>query len=381
MTLPPVLISGDDVAVHALSAHGEPRWWWTPGGERALDDCLAAALGRRWPAYAAAVRIARASQRPERAAWRPVVAAFLRDAGIAARGLVSQLGTPGHYRKHATLVLGPDRLVTGILKSSDAPASRGSIRAEIDALAALRDRLPAELPRPLGCIEAGEHVFSLQSPVQARRSDAWTAAHRDLLVAMLRTAPRARWDDAFVPRERVREALAACGGAAARLASLCGRLRELAEPELGSLPLGWTHRDFTPANAWCERGRLAVIDWEWADPAWAPGHDLIHFHLVGALRRGGDAAPLAAMLAEERSPLAELCRAAGIGHRPATLLALYLYDLILFYADANGEGLARAPAHPLIASAAALAGTLVEPSVRPAGGAVPALSKVQTLRE
>jgi hypothetical protein len=380
MTLPPVLVSGDDVDVHVLRAHGEPRWWWSTGAERALDGCLAAGLGRRWLAYAAAARITRAAQRPERAAWRPVVAAFLREAGVAARGLVSQLGTPGHYRKHATLVIGPGREVTAILKSSHAPASRASIRAEAAALAALHGHLPAELPRPLGCIEAGEHLFSLQTPVNARRSTGWSEAHRDLLVAMLRAAPSAHWDEALAARERVREALAACGGAAARLASQCGRLRESAEPALRDLPLGWAHRDFTPANVWCEQGRLAVIDWEWADPAWAPGHDLIHFHLFGALRRGADAAAIAAMLTEPQSPLADFARAAGIGHRPEALLALYLYDLILFYADANGEGLARSPAHPLIAAAAALAERLA-PAATPTAIVPAAMSKVQTLRE
>jgi hypothetical protein len=60
-------------------------------------------------------------------------------------------------------------------------------------------------------------------------------------------------------------------------ADLPGRARR-ALASLGDLPLSWEHRDFGPWNVVIsERGDLAVIDWEDAEPRGLPGLDLVYF--------------------------------------------------------------------------------------------------------
>lgn len=350
--LPPFLVAGGELPLRELEIGGETRWWWTPRAGATLRRTLAASLGRRWPLHAARAR-ARSFRAPRGAGWHPAVGTFLRACGAGAEALVASLGTPGHYRKYAASLVDGDGRVTAILKCSLAPASRGSLRADAAALGALAGHLPAELPRSLGCAELAGHVLTLQTPVSGGPLRAWGPLHDGFCQALARAGASTSWAAALAPRERVREELAAADGGAA-LASLCGRLLAAAEPELGSLPLVWAHRDFTAANVWRDRDRLAVIDWEWADPAWAPATDLLHFHLMPSLRRGVDPWPVASRLAEPGSALERYRSAIGLETPAGPLIALYLYDLLLFYAAADAKGLGHAASHPLVAAGAAL---------------------------
>jgi hypothetical protein len=362
MSLPPFLRDGGDLRLREVVARGGQRWWWTSGAASALDRGLAAALGRRWPGRALAARLAYL-RRPRRAHWLASAEAFVRRSGLVPQDFVAQLGTPGHFRKWAATLLDGEGGTRAILKASCAPASRASIAAEMRALDALCGRLPGAVPRPLGLHEEGAETLALQAPVRGRASRQWSDAHGEFCRAMMRAltdSPRS-WPAALAWREALRERFAALAGSAAGIASTCGQLLDLAEPVTRDLPLGWCHRDFTPANVWLARDGLAVIDWEWADPAWAPGHDLIQFHLLRPLRRGDAVAAqaTAAELAQPGSALDRYCHALGIPFRAEVLLALHLYDLILFYADADDAGPERAAAHPLVAAAVELASRLV----------------------
>ncbi|MBA2480667.1 MAG: aminoglycoside phosphotransferase family protein [Planctomycetes bacterium] len=381
--LPPFLIPGTRMAVRSLAQHREERWWYSAGATSGVDDFVRASVGRRWPLYALAARWQRATRSATGADWSEPIARLLAKHALPAHDVLAQIGTPGHYRKHVAVLLDARGERVGVLKCSHAPASCGSIRAESAALGAMHGHLPGLVPRALGIEEAGDHVISLQTPVHGERCGPWSADHGAFCAAVfVQPSPAgcARdWNEALEPRERIRTRLAEAG--ANGPAQACARLFErVASAADQRLPLGWSHRDFVPSNVWRSGDALAVIDWEWADPSWTPGIDVIHFHLMPALRRGQSPTAAARQLCASGSPLEATCRALGINADPWTLIACYLYDLILFYADANGEGLASAGRHPLIAAACALAADVPSPRSPPARAALSA-SAVHTLGE
>ncbi len=364
MSVPPFFMegrggdAGADKLLHRLGHAGEDRWWYTRGAAEALDRGLAASLGRKWPLHALRARIGRWRGRGDPAHWDARVAAFLGGAGLAPRELVAQLGTPGHYRKFVVTLIGAGGKTSAILKCSVAPASRASIRAEAEALAALSGAIPAALPSMLGSAEIAGRTMSLQTPVAGTRSRGWSDAHHQVCVALSSIPSQGTWGSALARRERVRARLAAACAEGARISSVCGRLLDRIDGAAERLPLGWAHRDFTASNVWIDGGRLSIIDWEWADPAWAPGHDLLHFHLLPWLRRGEVPVRELARLAMRGQALDRYARALGMDGDPWLLASLYLYELILFYADADDSGPGRLGQHPVIASACVLADTL-----------------------
>lgn len=369
MSVPPCFRDGPDcespaavgifeLRLHRLGIGGEDRWWYTRRASHMLDRCLAASLGRKWPIHALRARAGRWRGRGDPAYWDVRVAAFLKAAGLAPVDLVAQLGTPGHYRKFVMTLLGDSGAAQAILKCSVAPSSRASIRAEAEALSALSEALPGVLPRMLGATEIGGRTYSLQTPVPGVRSRGWTEAHHQACLGMFSLPSTGSWGSALARRELVRARLAASGGDGARISSVCGRLLDRIDGAAEHLPLGWVHRDFTASNVWTEANRLSVIDWEWADPAWAPGHDLLHFHLLPWLRRGDVPVRELSRLAMRGEALDRYARALGMDGDPWLLASLYLYELILFYADADDSGSGRIAEHPVIASACVLADTL-----------------------
>lgn len=52
------------------------------------------------------------------------------------------------------------------------------------------------------------------------------------------------------------------------------------DPVADEIELCLVHGDFTPWNSFVQCDRLYVFDWEYADPSWPVGYDLVHFMLA-----------------------------------------------------------------------------------------------------
>ena len=355
MTLPPFLSDGADLRLRVMRLHGEPRWWLTAGSSRALDHFLRSGLGRRWPLQALRARMALPAVG---AAWRPDVAAWLRTIGHQPEcALAVQLGSPGRYRKYVAMGLAGDQRPRWVLKASCTPDSRASIRADAEALRAVRNAMPAGVvvPRLFGVTEIGGVVFSLQEACPrptSGRFHTWSDHHRRFCGSLfaLPVTGAADWRTAVATREVVRLRIAALGGDARALADTCGRLLAFAVGALAgqAVRLGWVHRDFTPWNTLKRDNALAVVDWEWADSGWIPLHDALHFHLFPAIHAGADDPELWERFSGEQSPLTGLASDLGIAGPVAPYGALYLYDTLLFYADAIATDPSQRFSDPLL---------------------------------
>lgn len=355
MALPPFLVPEGDLRLRVMRLRGEPRWWFTPGTTRGLDRFLRSGLGRRWPLQALRARLTLPS---ETAGWRPELAAWLESIGHQpGRDFAAQLGSPGRYRKYVCMGMDAAHRPRWVMKASGTPDSRASIRAEAEALRAVRTAMPAgvEVPRLFGVTEIGGMVFSLQEACPrptSGRINAWSDQHRRFCGSLfaLPAAGAADWDAAVASREAVRRRLDALGGDARPIADTCGRLLAFAAGAFAGRPirLGWVHRDFTPWNTLKRDNALAVVDWEWADSGWIPLHDAFHFHLFPAIHAGDADPELWERFAGEHSPLAGLVSDLGIAGSVAPYGALYLYDTLLFYADAIAANPAQRFSDPLL---------------------------------
>jgi len=355
MALPPYFVEGGDLHLRVMSLRAEARWWFTPGTSRALDHFLRSGLGRRWPLQALRARLALPSLR---AHWRPEVAAWIQSLGHQSeRDLAVQLGFPGRYRKYVCMGMDGQQRPRWVLKASGTPDSRASIHADADALRAVRIAMPAGVvvPRLFGITEIDGVVFSLQEACPrptSGRFHTWSDHHRRFCGSLfaLPVTGAANWQVAVAVRERVRERLAALGGDAQLIADTCGRLLTFATGALAgrTIRLGWVHRDFTPWNTLKRDNALAVVDWEWADSGWIPLHDAFHFHLFPAIHAGADDPELWERFAGEQSPLAGLVNDLGIAGSVAPYGALYLYDTLLFYADAIAANPGQRFSDPLL---------------------------------
>jgi aminoglycoside phosphotransferase len=107
-----------------------------------------------------------------------------------------------------------------------------------------------------------------------------------LAAATLRTPA----DDAWYERLVSAPLRSLAGRGDAEVAGMVDRTRELAEPlRSGTLPLVFEHGDLAHPNLVRQPdGRLGVLDWERAEPAGLPAHDLFFFLAYAALAgRGG----------------------------------------------------------------------------------------------
>jgi hypothetical protein len=314
---------------------------------------MRSALGRKWPASAV---IAKLCPRPVAADWSGEVRGWIASRGIdPGSEAVVQRGTPGLYRKYIALILDEHGNPAGVIKCSDMPDSIDSIRNECVALNELNDTTGGgiRMPSVLGLLERQDRVIALQSPCfpgpRARR--AWSDLHHEFCVRLHASTFRvdaAASAQAIARRERIRQRVSQ-SPLSGRLPDVCARLLEHALKciPLERISLGYVHRDLTPWNCFLDDGALTVLDWEWADRHWTPLHDYFHFHVFPDLLR--NRAALASWLDFERCPsLVRLAGACGISSGMDAYAALYLYDLILFYADAVSREQGKDLSDPLL---------------------------------
>ncbi len=340
--LPPFLVRGDQV-MRVFSHRGERKIWYSPGTGHAARMLLRCRFGRAWPVQALrlALQGVRASQRVQ---LREPVRRWLAEIGLARADLVIQRGSHGLYRKYVALGVGGDGQLGWVLKCADAAPSRGSMAIEARALAALTALADprVRIPRLYGATEVDGLFLTAQEACIAPDAPVvrtWGTAHHEFLLGLgghAQMAPGLLIGQGVEPRERIRVQLVASWPGAAGIARTAGDLLAHAcgavDPD--RIPVGWTHRDFTPWNAFPDGRRLTVLDWEWADPTWTPLHDCFHFLWFPGLLSGQLVSDDWRRVVAEDGAAARLARALNLPGRVSAYAAWWCYDVLLFYADA-----------------------------------------------
>lgn len=354
--LPPFLVPGDGLSLKALGHGGETRWWYADQADQALKPLLRAALGSKWRLANARAML---PSRAIRADWHPGLSAWLRSHGVRpGRQMVIQRGTPGLYRKFVTLVLNDDGKMACVLKSADTPESALSILNEHQVLTELHGAFGphCRVPAVIGYCECPDRAFSAQAPCgigNRAMSEDWTGLHHAFCAALhAATRRNGQLPQAIALREGIRQGIARHAGSD-RIDAVCTRLLAHAARALDvqQAVVSRVHRDFTPWNCLPTERGMAVLDWEWSDAAWTPLADYFHYRLFPGLLRNKSSPPWSRIAASPS--LAGLADTCGISGQFDAHAALYLYDLILFYAHAVTRERGKSLRDPLLLRIAA----------------------------
>jgi hypothetical protein len=217
----------------------------------------------------------------------------------------SLLLTPRHRasRHVVWLVVGGSGRLVAVGKTPRRASEADGIAAEAMALRRAAGQPIAVAPTLLALEELADRPLLVEAAVEGvpltremvrRDRDRWVEQGAGLAGRLASLgdapgAPDARWHDLV---ERPLEALAT---AAARIPGLEDVARLASRPPhlptgipQGALPAPLEHGDLAPPNLFARSDHLVAIDWELAEPAGLPGHDLATFLSFAA---ASDAAP------------------------------------------------------------------------------------------
>lgn len=283
-------ISSGGTPYTVIAARSNPRWWLLPSDNGRV---AAAGLEMLQPVTRAAKMakiIARLMARfgPKRFLGKGV----LRFSGLPdlSGTFGSQTvhvayftGTDGPHRKTAIQVMDGDGSILGYGKISRNEHIRSYVRNEAEMLARVSalGLATVDLPRILELRDDANLTLLV--------TDSYKSA--DVIAPLQLEDLHLRWLNEL--RARTKQV-----GAAVLLETLASRLSAVEtvagagwvnritqalgalHPVSGDIELCLVHGDFTPWNSFVAGDRLYVFDWEYANPSWPVGYDLVHFMLA-----------------------------------------------------------------------------------------------------
>lgn len=282
---------------------------------------------------------------PSPAALVDLLSARIPEAATSCAGLV--IGPRGPLQKATALLLDRQGAASSLVKVALASSADPCIHNEASWLNKLTDRrlLQGCVPRlrDTGVLTNGRAYLAQSVGPIGKMTTQYTSSHTRFLMALGQTnqMPRRIAESDVFQRLQV------------AVSNLRERIDASASGEIGKAleecqerlsvwdgPTAWAHRDFTAWNIRRTVAHIFVYDWEYACEDANPLQDVLHFHLSkhAVSRKGVTLSALAAALASSS-------RFASHAHPEYRWTVrvikahalLYLLDVLLFYAAADGD--------------------------------------------
>ncbi|WP_323039890.1 hypothetical protein [Gemmobacter sp.] len=282
----PVAQGGQRYAV--IAARSNPRWWLLP-----IDNRRAAAAGLQMlQPVTRSARIAKtiacgvARCGPHSLLGRRQLRLLsLPDLDGAFGNRMAHValftGTNGPHRKTAIQVMDAQGMILGYAKLSRDPAVRSYIRNEAVILRSLAGLALESCEIPMVLAERDGNDLSLLVTDSLKNSD--HTAPLEIKSYHLRffqeMAIKTGQVGAAATLDRL-EADISLLNVAHDWRTRLQRGLDMLRPEACMIRIGLAHGDFTPWNTFVQSGKLYIFDWEYANPAYPLGYDLIHFRLA-----------------------------------------------------------------------------------------------------
>lgn len=208
----------------------------------------------------------------------------LRDAfGADAQHIACFTGTDGPHRKTTLQVMNSDGTILGYAKLSSESHIRPYIRNEALTLERLAQLDLAAVDVPIKLTMRDDTDMTLLITNSRKTKDATTILQPGILHLGWLEHIREQTSQLGAKQllvELTNQLKKVEGVAGIEWSCRLARALDALRPVADSIPLCQVHGDFTPWNTFVQHKRLYIFDWEYANPAWPVGYDLVHFLLA-----------------------------------------------------------------------------------------------------